>query len=82
MEFALGRRSQIEPGLAELLKRIEVRLVRAIWRRQRREARRLGVGGALRGGGVCFWQWFGSSLQLTPHLLVPDSPTLNWRLAT
>jgi hypothetical protein len=22
----------------------------------------------LTGGGVCFWQWFGSSLQLTPHL--------------
>ena len=62
----------------ELLKRIEVRLVRAIWRWQRREARRLGVGGALRGGGVCFWQWFGSSLQLTPHLhlLVPEAQWL------
>jgi hypothetical protein len=22
----------------------------------------------LTGGGICFWQWFGSSLQLTPHL--------------
>ena len=61
-----------------LLKRIEVRLVRAIWRWQRREARRLGVGGPSRGAGVCFWQWFGSSLQLTPHLhlLVPEAQWL------
>lgn len=58
-----------------LLKRLEVRLVRAIWRWQRREAKRLGADGNLKGGAVCFWQWFGSSLQLTPHLhlLVPEA---------
>jgi ribosomal protein S27E len=52
----------------KLLKRLEVRLVKAVWRWQRREARRHGARGTLTGGGVCFWQWFGSSLQLTPHL--------------
>lgn len=52
----------------QLLKRLEVRLVKAVWRWQRREARRHGAFGALTGGGVCFWQWFGSQLQLTPHL--------------
>ena len=59
----------------QLLKRVEVRLVQAVWRWQRGEARRHGVTGPLRGGGVCFWQWFGSSLQLTPHLhlLVPEA---------
>jgi len=51
-----------------LLKRLEVRLVRAVWRWQRREARRLGMSGPLRGGAVVFTQWFGSSLQVTPHL--------------
>lgn len=51
-----------------LLKRLEVRLVRAVWRWQRGEARRHGATGPLTGGGVCFWQWFGSQLQLTPHL--------------
>ena len=58
----------------KLLKRLEVRLVKAVWRWQRREAKRLGIDGNLRGGAVCFWQWFGSSLQLTPHLhlLVPE----------
>ena len=39
-----------------------------MWRQQRREARRHGATGALTGGAVCFWQWFGSQLQLTPHL--------------
>ena len=48
----------------KLLKRLEVRLVKAVWRWQRAEARRRGVKGRLTGGGVCFWQWFGSSLQL------------------
>ncbi len=52
----------------KLLKRLEVRLVKAVWRWQRAEARRHGASGALTGGGVCFWQYFGSSLQLTPHL--------------
>jgi Putative transposase len=57
------------------LKRLEVRLVKAVWRWQRIEARRHGVKGKLVGGGVCFVQWFGSSLQLTPHLhlLVPEA---------
>ena len=52
----------------KLLKRLEVRLVKAVWRWQRREARRHGARGELTGGAICFWQWFGSSLQLTPHL--------------
>ena len=57
-----------------LLKRLEVRLVRAVWRWQRREARRQGVTAPLRGGAVVFTQWFGSMLQLTPHLvLVPEA---------
>lgn len=58
-----------------LLKRLEVRLVQAVWRLQRATAKRLGVCGPLRGGAVCFWQYFGSSLQLTPHLhlLVPEA---------
>jgi hypothetical protein len=52
----------------KLLKRLEVRLVKAVWRWQRREARRHGARRALTGGAACFWQWFSSSLQLTPHL--------------
>lgn len=58
-----------------LLKRLERRLVRAVWRWQRERARKLGGPGALQGGAICFWQWFGSSLQLTPHLhlLVPEA---------
>ncbi len=52
----------------ELLKRLELRLVRAVWRWQRSVARRLGVSGPLSGGAVVFTQWFGSSLQVTPHL--------------
>jgi hypothetical protein len=59
----------------KLLKRLEQRLVKAVWRWQRAEARRHGVQGALTGAGVCFWQWFGSSLQVTPHLhlVVPEA---------
>ena len=58
-----------------LLKKLEVRLVRAVWRWQRATARRLGAFRKLRGGAICFWQWFGSLLQLTPHLhlLVPEA---------
>jgi hypothetical protein len=58
-----------------LLKRLERRLVRAVWRWQRQVARRLGVPGPLHGGAVVFTQWFGSSLQLTPHLhaLFPEA---------
>jgi hypothetical protein len=48
-----------------LLKRLERRLVRAVWRWQRQAARRLGVSEPLRGGAVVFTQWFGSSLQLS-----------------
>ena len=61
-----------QPGL---LKRLEGRLVHALWRLQRATARRLGHEGTLAGGAVCFWQYFGSSLQLTPHLhlLVPEA---------
>jgi hypothetical protein len=61
-----------------LLKRLEVRLVRAVWRWQRREARRQGVTAPLEGGAVVFTQWFGSMLQLTPHLhvLLPEA---QWR---
>lgn len=57
------------------LKRLEVLLVRAVWNWQRREAKSLGASAELQGGAVCFWQWFGSSLQLTPHLhlLVPEA---------
>ena len=40
-----------------LLKRLEVRLVRAIGRLQRANARRLGHEGALTGGAVCVWQY-------------------------
>jgi hypothetical protein len=46
------------------------RLVRAIFRWQRQAARRLGWGGELFGGAAVFAQYFGSSLQLTPHLHV------------
>ncbi len=50
------------------------RLVRAVWRWQRAEARRLGGPRGLRGGAVAFSQLFGSALQLTPHLhvLIPE----------
>jgi hypothetical protein len=40
----------------ELLKRLELRLVRAVWRWQRAVARRLGVSGPFRGGAVVFTQ--------------------------
>ena len=40
-----------------LLKRLEVRLVKAVWRWQRGEARRHGAFGRATGGGVCFWRW-------------------------
>jgi hypothetical protein len=39
----------------KLLKRLGVRLVKAVWRWQRREARRHGATGALTGGAICFW---------------------------
>lgn len=59
----------------KLLKRIEKALVRAVWRWQRRVAKHLGISNRLVGGAVAFVQWFGSNLQLTPHLhvLIPDA---------
>ena len=53
-----------------LLKSVERRLIRGIWRWQRAEAKRLGHTEELRGGAVAFAQLFGSALQLTPHLHV------------
>ena len=63
------------PGL---LKVVEKALVRAVWRWQRGTAKGLGVTGPLQGAATAFSQWFGSSLQLTPHLhvLVPEA---QWR---
>ncbi|MCA3012061.1 MAG: transposase zinc-binding domain-containing protein [Myxococcaceae bacterium] len=52
----------------KLLQALESRLVHAVWRWQRQVARKLGVLGPLRGGAVVFTQWFGSMLQVTPHL--------------
>ncbi len=59
------------PGL---VRKVERRLVRAVWRWQRARAKQLGFQGALHGGAVGFLQLFGSALQLTPHLhvLVPE----------
>lgn len=58
-----------------LLRALEARLVHAVWRWQRQVARRLGAEGPLRGGAVVFTQWFGSTLQVTPHLhaLLPEA---------
>ena len=71
LPFSLRRAVVKRPWL---LKRLEVRLVKAIWRYQRRMASLQGAG-FVNGGGVCFTQWFGSRLQLTPHLhlLVPEA---------
>ncbi len=43
--------------------------------RVRGPASRLGVKGKLKGGGVCFWQYFNSRLQVAPHLhlVVPEA---------
>jgi hypothetical protein len=48
--------------------------VRAVWSWQRRRAKQLGAAGRCEGGAVAFTQYFGSALQLTPHLhvLVPE----------
>ena len=59
-----------------LLKYLERRLLKAIWRWQRQQAKRAGLGARFsKGAGICFTQWFGSRLQLTPHLhvLVPEA---------
>lgn len=49
-------------------------LLQRVWAWQRRQARRLDVPGHLHAGAVSFTQYFGSTLQLTPHLhvLCPD----------
>jgi hypothetical protein len=54
---------------------VEKALVRAVWRQLRVTAKRLGVRGRQLGGAVAMAQWFGSTLQLTPHLhvLVPEA---------
>ena len=49
---------------------------KAIWRWQRQQAKSAGHEARFSlGAGVCFTQWFGSRLQLTPHLhvLVPEA---------
>ena len=53
---------------------VEKEAVRAVWRWQRAQARRLGVRRPLSGGAVGFLQLFGGALQLTPHfhLLLPE----------
>jgi hypothetical protein len=58
----------------KLLKRVERRLLQSVFRWQRQRAKQLGAQGGLRGGAVAFTQYFGSALQLTPHLhvLVPE----------
>jgi len=60
-----------KPGL---VRAVERRLVRAVWRWQRARARQLGCRGVLKGGAVGFLQLFGGALQLTPHLhvLLPE----------
>ena len=58
----------------KLLRALERRLVRSVWRWQRGEAKRLGESQPLKGGAVGFTQFFGGALQLTPHLhvLLPE----------
>ncbi len=52
----------------KLLRRLERRLVEAVFRWQRRRAKELGATGRRVGGAVFFTQLFGSALQLQPHL--------------
>lgn len=58
----------------KLLRAVERCLARAIFRWQRRQAKRLGHAGKAQGGAVCFVQWFSGTLALQPHLhlLVPE----------
>lgn len=51
-----------------LLRKVERRLVEAIFRWQRRRAKELGATGKSVGGAVSFVQLFGSALQLQPHV--------------
>jgi hypothetical protein len=52
----------------KLLRKVERRLVEAIFRWQRHQARGHGHRGKQAGAAICFTQWFGSALQLQPHL--------------
>lgn len=52
----------------KLLRKVERRLVEAVFRWQRHRAKELGARGKRMGGAVCFTQLFGSALQLQPHL--------------
>ncbi len=63
----------------QLLKRLEVRLVKAVWRQQRAKARRLGWEGRLHGAACASGSGSRSSLQLTPHLHVL-LPVVQWHL--
>lgn len=52
----------------KLLRKVERRLMEAIFRWQRHRAKGLGAIGKRMGGALCFTQLFGSALQLQPHL--------------
>lgn len=71
LPFALRWPVVKEPFLLRALERC---LTRAIFRWQRRQAKRLGHGGKAQCGAVCFVQWFSGTLALQPHLhlLVPE----------
>jgi hypothetical protein len=58
----------------QLVGELEKRLVRAVWRWQRHQAKGLGVKGQLVGGAVSFVQMFSSPLLPMPHLhvLMPE----------
>jgi hypothetical protein len=55
-------------GEPKLWRKVERRLVEAIFSWQRHRAKELGAQGKRVGGAVCFTQWFGSALQLQPHV--------------
>lgn len=59
----------------KLLKQLEERLLQAVWRWQRGQSRHHDGATFKSGGAACFTQWFGSRLQLTPHLhlLMPEA---------
>lgn len=52
-------------GTKGLLAAVEREAVRAVWRRQRAQARRLGASGVLSGGATGLLQLFGGALQRT-----------------
>jgi hypothetical protein len=52
----------------KLLRKVERRMVEAIFRWQRHRAKELGATGKRAGGAVCFTQVFGSAFQLQPHV--------------